>query len=56
MWGGLLQDTVSPMGDMVHLIHFLFHNQYDTGMLALLVFDVVNSIVTLSVMSRFEEA
>jgi hypothetical protein len=20
MWGGLLQDTVSPMGDMVHLI------------------------------------
>jgi hypothetical protein len=23
MWGGLLQDTVSPMGDMVH---FMFAN------------------------------
>jgi hypothetical protein len=21
MWGGLLQDTVSPLGDMVHLFH-----------------------------------
>ena len=20
MWGGLLQDTVSPMGDMVHFV------------------------------------
>ena len=24
MWGGLLQDTVSPMGDMVHLFCFVF--------------------------------
>jgi hypothetical protein len=24
MWGGLLQDTVSPLGDMVHLYRQLF--------------------------------
>ena len=24
MWGGLLQDTDSPMGDMVHLFIYLF--------------------------------
>jgi hypothetical protein len=23
MWGGLLQDTVSPMGDMVHLLFYI---------------------------------
>jgi hypothetical protein len=23
MWGGLLQDTVSPMGDMVHFFFYL---------------------------------
>jgi hypothetical protein len=23
MWGGLLQDTVSPMGDMVYFLYYL---------------------------------
>jgi hypothetical protein len=29
MWGGLLQDTVSPLGDMVHLfVYSLPHKQF----------------------------
>jgi hypothetical protein len=32
MWGGLLQDTVSPMGDMVHYKfgHCNSHSTYET--------------------------
>jgi hypothetical protein len=25
MWGGLLQDTVSPLGDMVHFFGFVLY-------------------------------